>query len=147
LYPFEETIGRLKRAIANADLWLIHEIDPQMLLRKAGHEIHATRQLLFFHPRFMVRLLRGDPSALIEAPLKLVVMEMPTGSVTVRSTDPTAAFARYAGLEELGRELSAVCLALTATVTDAEPQLTRPPQSDLRKPSSSDCRLAARQST
>ena len=116
-YPFDETCSRLRTAIADADLWLIHEIDPQMLVRKGGYEILATRQLLFFHPRFMVRLLRGDPDALIEAPLKLVVMEMPTGAVTVRSSNPAEAFARYVGLEELGGELSELCIALTATVT------------------------------
>ncbi|MGY4371736.1 uncharacterized protein (DUF302 family) [Bradyrhizobium sp. LB1.3] len=121
LYPFEETISRLKRAITDADLWLIHEIDPQMLLRRGGYEIRATRQLLFFHPRFMLRLLHGDPSALIEAPLKLVVMEMPTGAVIVRSSDPTDAFARYVGLGELGRELSELCDTLTAAVTQTGP--------------------------
>lgn len=116
-YPFDETCSRLKAAITDADLWLIHEIDPQMLVRRGGYEILATRQLLFFHPRFMVRLLRGDPNALIEAPLKLVVMEMPTGAVAVRSSNPVEAFARYGGLEELGRELSELCSALTASVS------------------------------
>jgi len=114
--PFEETLACLKEAIQAEGLWLVHEIDPQMLLKRGGFEILATRQLLFFHPRYMVRLLECDPSALVEAPLKLVIMEMPDGSVTLRHPDVAAAFARYPGLESLGTELSEICQRLLAAV-------------------------------
>jgi hypothetical protein len=60
---FEATVARLKAAIAAEDLWLIAEINPRLLLERAGYAINATRQLLFFHPRYMdgVRTARsGD---------------------------------------------------------------------------------------
>jgi uncharacterized protein (DUF302 family) len=104
---FADTIERLKQALAAEDLWLIHEIDPQMLLQRGGHAIASTRQLLFFHPRYMVRLLQADPAALIEAPLKLAVMESPVdATVAIRWHDPVTAFDRYGNdaLSVLARE-------------------------------------------
>lgn len=115
--PFEETLARLREAIQEEGLWLIHEIDPQMLLQKGGYAILATRQLLFFHPQYMARLLEADPSALVEAPLKLVIMEMPDGTVVLRHPDVAAAFARYPGLETLGRDLAGICRRVMASVS------------------------------
>ena len=114
--PFEETLTRLKEAIQAEDLWLIHEIDPQMLLKRGGFAIQSTRQLLFFHPRYMATLLENDPSALVEAPLKLVIMEMPDNSVVLRHPEVTAVFARYTGLEALGIEFSGIYQRILATV-------------------------------
>jgi uncharacterized protein (DUF302 family) len=107
-FSFDETIARLKRALDAEDLWLIHEIDPQMLLRKGGYRIFAVRQLLFFHPRYMARLLAVDVNALIEVPLKLVVMEMPDATVTVRHPRAPVLFARYVGFEQLAEEFASV---------------------------------------
>ena len=116
--PFEETLARLKEAIQAEDLWLIHEIDPQMLLKRGGFAISATRQLLFFHPRYMATLLENDPSALVEAPLKLVIMEMPDNSVVLRHSEVASVFARYAGLETLGVEFSGIYQRILATVNE-----------------------------
>lgn len=117
-FLFDDTVDRLKQAIHAEDLLLIHEIDPQMLLRRSGYKINATRQLLFFHPRYMSRLLAIDANALIEAPLKLVVMEMPDNSVTVRHLDVASLFARYKGLDALAIELSSICRRLVETVAE-----------------------------
>ncbi|WP_210254866.1 betaine-aldehyde dehydrogenase [Methylocapsa sp. S129] len=115
-HDFEETIGRVSQAITDADLWLIHEINPQAQLRKGGFAIHPMRHFLFFHPRYMARLLAADPRAAIETPLKLTIMALPDGSVVMRYADPAIAFLRYAGLEDLGRELSGLCADVIAAV-------------------------------
>jgi hypothetical protein len=44
-------------------MWVLHEINPQMLLARGGVEIGAARQILFFHPAIMARLLAADSSA------------------------------------------------------------------------------------
>src|SRR5664279_2325014 len=106
IFPFEETLMGLKTAIQAEGLLLLHEIDTQMILGRGGYAIPSTRQLFFFHPRYMVRLLEADPSAVMEAPLRLLVMEMPDGTVAVRHPDPGVALAPYACLAELGSELS-----------------------------------------
>jgi uncharacterized protein (DUF302 family) len=104
-------VAHLRDAIEAANLWVLHEIDPQALLKRGGYRIAAARQVLFFHPRYVARLLGADPSALLEVPLKFVMLELPDGTVALRWSDPAALFARYrsSALENLGRELSDLC--------------------------------------
>jgi hypothetical protein len=115
ILPFEAVLETIRIVLREADVWIIHEIDPQMLLKRGGYAIARTRQILFFHPRYMVRLLGADPAALVEAPLKIVVMEDASG-VTVRWPVPGLLFDRY-GHDELltlGRELEHVYAAIAA---------------------------------
>ncbi len=109
--PFTEVLAWLREGIEAADLWVLHEIDPQALLHRGGYAIGATRQILFFHPRLLARVLAADPTALLEAPLKLAVLELPDGTVLVSWPDPEVAFARYRSpaLADLGRELASIC--------------------------------------
>ena len=104
-------VPSLKASIEQAGLWVLHEIDPQMLSRRGGYSIGPARQILFFHPRFVVRMLQADPASLLEAPLKLAVIEQPDGSSDLRWQDPAVAFERYGNpiLATIGRELGAVC--------------------------------------
>lgn len=108
---FVDVVAGLRREIEAAGFWVLHEIDPQRLLQQGGHSIGAARQILFFHPDLMVRLLQADPAALLEAPLKFAVMDRFDGTVAIRWNDPAAAFARYANplLTKLGQELASAC--------------------------------------
>ncbi|WP_448955883.1 SRPBCC family protein [Labrys neptuniae] len=110
---FEDVVASVKSAIANSDFWLLHEINPQALLQKGGYAISPTRQLFFFHPDYMARLLSASPAALLEAPLKFAIMDL-GDEVVLRWFDPTTAFARYddADLARLGEELAAKCEAI-----------------------------------
>jgi hypothetical protein len=76
-------------AFAAADLWVFHEVDPQILLVREGFEIGAARQILFFPPALMARLLATDPPPRIEW------------------SDPSATFVRYGneGSAQLGHNL------------------------------------------
>ncbi len=114
--PIAATVERLRNAIEAAGLWVLQEIDPQAILAKGGHSIMPVRQILFFHPDLMVRLLEADPAALLEAPLKFAVMALPDGTVSVRWIDPAAPFARYGStaLAALGRELAVTCGRIAA---------------------------------
>ena len=109
--PFERVVADLKSAIVGAGLWVLQEIDPQALLHRDGLEIGNARQVLFFHPRLMKRLLEADSAALIEAPLKMAVLEMSDAEISVRCLDPVDAFGRYGNraLMQLGSELHATC--------------------------------------
>jgi uncharacterized protein (DUF302 family) len=98
---FEATVAILKQAVTEMDLWLINEVNPQMLLERGGYAIQPARQLFYFHPRYLVRLLGADPGALVEIPLKLVVLQMPDGSVTVRHNHVEGLLSRYKGLSGL----------------------------------------------
>jgi uncharacterized protein (DUF302 family) len=113
---FEATVARLKQAITDLDLWLINEINPQILLDRGGYAIQSARQLLFFHPRYLVRLLGADPAAVVEIPLKLVVLQMPDGSVSVRHSRVEELLSRYRGMSELAAELAQISSKLVATI-------------------------------
>src|ERR1700760_642979 len=114
--PLGDVVWRLREAIEAADLWILHEIDPQLLLRRGGYEIGAARQILFFHPRYVVRMLEADPTSLPEAPLKFVLLAQPDGATALRWLDPAASFARYGNpvLTALGKELAELCEKLAA---------------------------------
>ncbi len=116
-HSFDEVVSRLKKAIADEDMWLIHEIDPQGLLARGGITILPTRQLLFFHPRYMEQVLSIAPDAVIEAPLKLVVMTAPDGSVSVRHLDAASQFERYPGLDGLIEAFQPMFERLTSVVS------------------------------
>lgn len=111
---FSETIDALRETIEAADFRVLAEIDPHALLGSAGLAICATRQILFFHPRFLADVLGVDQAALLEAPLKFAVLERPSGSVVIRWHDPAPVFARYrdARLAALGQQLAATCAAI-----------------------------------
>lgn len=118
-YPFAETVERLKAAIATEDLWVIAEIDPQMLLKRGGFAIPSTRQILYFHPRYMARLLASNAAAIVEAPLKFVIMDAPSGEVVLRYPEPKAAFARYDRMSSLSEELGTIAARIAASVANA----------------------------
>lgn len=113
---FDETLERLRHVFNQRDLWLIHEIDPQMLLARDGRGIGKARQLLFFHPRYAVRLLEANPAALIEIPMKIAVLELPDGRVLVRQSDIETDLRRYAGMETLASELGALMRDVMASL-------------------------------
>ena len=113
---FDETILSLKKAIFDADLWLIQELDPQTVMLKGGFSIGRARQLLVFHARYLEKLLQGDSSALPEAPLKIIVLENKDGGAVVRALDPAKQFSRYPGLQSLGDELSKIVKGIVGAV-------------------------------
>jgi uncharacterized protein (DUF302 family) len=85
-------------------------------MMRAGMEIHPARQLLFFHPRFMNRLLQADTRAVPEVPLKIVVMADDAGVVYLRGPAIGTTLDRYSGTRDLGEELAALCAQIVATV-------------------------------
>lgn len=107
-YGFEATLDRLKQAIAGETLWMIHEIDTQRLLAKEGHVIPPFRQLLFFHPRSMIRLITGDPGAQVDAPLRILVREDAQGEVWVQHPALSPALGPGGALGPLGQELQGI---------------------------------------
>ena len=90
---------------------VLHEIDPQAALQGFGHTIGGARLVFFFHPNLLRRLLETDWSAIVEAPPKLAVLELPDGTVAVRMANPATALARYGypALSAFGEELAAAC--------------------------------------
>lgn len=115
-FDFEETIARLKHAIAAHELLLISEIDPQKILMSAGMRLRPARQLLIFHPRYMKRLLETDARAVPEVPMKIVVLEAADGTVVLRGSQFAQSFAHYSRLTDLATELDDLRSQIVANV-------------------------------
>ena len=109
--PFHHVLESVRNEIAAAGMKVLHEIDPQAALQGFGHTIGSARLVFFFHPNLLHRLLETDWSALVEAPPKLAMLELPDGSVSLRMADPAGTLARYANpaLTAFGQELAATC--------------------------------------
>ncbi len=115
-YDFDETVSRLKQSIEAENLMVIHEINPQRMLRMVGVRVGGMRQILFFHPRYMKQIVEANRIGGIEPPLKILVMEMPNGRVMVRYEQPEHQLSPYDGLESIAEELQGVVERIVATI-------------------------------
>lgn len=116
-YGFDDTVGILKSAIEAENLMVIKEINAQKMLRMVGVQTKGMKQVLFFHPRFMKRIMEINKSATIEPPLKIAVMEMPNGKTMVRYVKPSYIFDRYEGLQEIGQEFDALVEKIVGNIS------------------------------
>ena len=109
--PFQHVLESVRNEIGAAGMKVLHEIDPQAALQGFGHTIGAARLVFFFHPDLLHRLLETDWTAIVEAPPKLALLELPNGTVALRMANPAGAFARYgnAALTAFGQEAAATC--------------------------------------
>jgi uncharacterized protein (DUF302 family) len=96
---------------------VVHQINPQQMLRMVGVRTGGMRQILFFHPRYMKQILESNRNGGIEPPLKLMVTETPDGRVMVRYHDPVHQLAPYDGLAEVAGELQSVVRRIVAAVS------------------------------
>ena len=111
-YSFDDTVELLKGAMEEQNLMVIKEIDAQKMLRMVKVKTKGMKQVLFFHPRFMKRIMEINKHATIEPPLKIAVMERPDGRVMVKYIKPSYLFGRYDGLGEIGGELEALVVKI-----------------------------------
>jgi uncharacterized protein (DUF302 family) len=113
--PFDLVVERLRAAIVAEGIIILAEIDSQAVLAEANYKIGPARQILFYHPRLMARLLAIDTAAYLEAPLKFAIIEGDR-QVSVRWHYPAPAYASYSSdlLADLGEELSQVCKLIAA---------------------------------
>ncbi|MEO2051945.1 MAG: DUF302 domain-containing protein [Allomuricauda sp.] len=100
--PFGQVYSTLKQRITDHGFLLLHEIDTQAIVAKHGITIPPLRQLLFFEPKYIAQIMAGDPLAINDIPLKLVLQEVdahttqlsfknPMGSLQGYGLDPTMA--------------------------------------------------------
>lgn len=116
-HDFDATVANLKQAIEGENLMVVNEVNPQQMLRMVGVRTGGMRQVFFFHPRFMQRILETNRNGGIEPPLKILVMEAPDGRVIVRYHDPVHQFAPYDGLAEIATELRGIVENIVRSVT------------------------------
>ncbi len=104
--PFDKVVTALRKQIARHKLVVVQEVPYQKMLGMVGTKSEPMMGFEVFHPRYGKVLYETDVTAFKEAPLRIVVRA--TGNdVTVEYRKPSAVFAPYRGLGNLGKELDA----------------------------------------
>lgn len=116
-YSFDETVDILKGSIEEQNLMVIFEIDGQKMLRMAGKETGGLKQILFFHPKYMRRVLEANKAAGIQIPLKFIVMETPDSKTIVKYFMPSKLLGTYKGVETIATELDGIVNKIINEIT------------------------------
>lgn len=112
---FNQTVSRLKQAIAEQNMMVVTDIDHQSMLSMVGVQTSGMLTIEFFHPRYGKVIFENNRAAGIEIPLRLVVMEGDMGTM-VSYNRPSHIFGSYRGLEALGRDLNGALDRIVASV-------------------------------
>jgi uncharacterized protein (DUF302 family) len=115
-YDFNDTVELLTAAIEEQNLMVLKEINAQQMLKMVNMQVGGMKQLLFFHPRYMKKIMQANPMGSIEPPLKIAVMERPDGKVVVKYIKPSYLLGKYEGLGDVGNELDEIVAAISSSV-------------------------------
>src|SRR4051812_16260822 len=74
-YKVDETVDRLKRAIAEKGITYFTTIDQSKLGAEAGVAVRPSVLLVFGNPALGVQFLGGNPLAGLDWPVRVVVMQ------------------------------------------------------------------------
>jgi len=115
-HSFTETVNLVKNAIENQNFMVIKEIDGQKMMRMAGKQTKGMRQLFFMNPQYMRKVAEANKMAVIQIPLKLIVMENNKG-VMIRYFLPSTLLANYKGTEAVAKQLDGLVVNILTEVT------------------------------
>ncbi len=93
--PFEEVYNSIRNNIVANGFLLLHEINTQEIVAKHGMKIRPLGQLLFFHPKYIEKIINEDELAINEIPIKVVVIEKDDGIISVSFPNPVVNFSDY----------------------------------------------------
>jgi uncharacterized protein (DUF302 family) len=112
--PFARVAEALEQSIADHQMALVCHANAQKGAAARGVAIRGNQVLMVFRNDFAVRLLRADPAAGFEAPIRIYVHETPDGTATVSYIPPSVLFARYGHpeVQAVARELEPIVRAI-----------------------------------
>ena len=104
---FSETVNKLKGAIKARNLVIIFEVNHRDLMARVGFEGKNSVTVGFVGPMMEHKVLRAEPRAALEMPLRIVVRELDDGAVEVIYYQPSYLFKHYQNkdLAKLSREM------------------------------------------
>jgi len=108
-------LADLKAAVAAEKMGVVTEAGPTEMAASRGETIPGNRVVGVFRNDFAVSIIRVAPAAMIEAPIRIMVMAEESGSATLAYKVPSYVFAPYA--EQGGATLSDVAAELDAIFT------------------------------
>ncbi len=110
--PYETLLVDLRAAVQDNKMGLVTEAGPTEVAASRGETIPGNRVVGIFRNDFAVTIIRAAPSAMIEAPVRIMVMEEPDGTASLSYKLPSAVFAPYA--EEGGEAVTDAAAELDA---------------------------------
>jgi uncharacterized protein (DUF302 family) len=118
-WSVEETVERLKAALAARGIELFAVIDHSGEAAAADLELRDTKLLVFGSPQAGTPVMAARPLAALDLPLKLLVWD-DDGRTSVSYMAPSALAARHGLTDELASRLVGA-EAITSAVLDAQP--------------------------
>ena len=87
IYPFVETIERLKKDIAAKGIKFFSEIDQARLAADAGIKLNPSTLLVFGNPPLGTQFITANPNAGLDWPVRLLVTQDDSGAIWTVYTD------------------------------------------------------------
>ena len=120
---YETLLTDLRDAVGAEKMGLVTEAGPTEVAASRGETIPGNRVVGVFRNDFAVDIIRAAPAAMIEAPIRFMVMEEPDGTATLAWETPTSVFAPYmdAGgetLETAAGRLDTIFAAIATGATE-----------------------------
>jgi len=94
-HSFSETIDKLRGAIKARNLTIIFELDYEEIMGAAGIEGKNLVTIGFVGPEMEHELLRAEPKAALEIPLRIAVRELDNGAVDFIYYQPSYLMSHY----------------------------------------------------
>lgn len=110
--PYATLLEDLRTAVADNKMGLVTQAGPTELAKSRGETIPGNMVVGVFRNDFAVSIIRAVPAAMIEPPIRFMVMEEPDGTGTLSYIAPSERFAPYA--DEGGAVLAEASLQLDA---------------------------------
>ena len=107
-FPVQETLERLRSAIASRNLTLFAQIDHSDLARGAGLTMQEAHVLIFGNPKGGTPLMIASPLLALDLPLKVLVWQSADGRVWVSSNSVAYLRDRYALPQDLVGNLAVI---------------------------------------
>lgn len=101
---FEQTVGKLKKAVAANKLVILKAFNHQKMVKMVGENADKSMSFEIFHPRYGKKINAKDRRAFMIAPLRIMV-QMDGSNVVIRYQKASALLMPYNGLKGLGEEL------------------------------------------
>ena len=100
-YSVDETVRRLEQTLAEKGIKLFAVVDHSGEAEKAGLQMPLTKLAIFGNPKGGTPLMLAAPSIAIDLPLKILVAEDKSGSVSVSYNAPAYLGSRHSLPQDL----------------------------------------------
>lgn len=93
--PYQQLVDDLKAAVGANDMGVVTQAGPTGMAAQRGETIPGNTVVGVFRNDFAVTIIRANPAAMIEPPVRFMVMEEPDGTGTLSYIAPSERFAPY----------------------------------------------------